>query len=253
MALFFSFYAVIPVSCGRDKRCDCSYIPNKANLFDCSSKQILTLPEARNVPNITNWIDFRNNRIQKFCGAPKVFLENISSLNLANNNISTICEETLDALIASPVQILDLRNNKLRALPKKVENLVNLSELWLSGNPFRCDCQAIWMKNWMDKFNNSGQRVIQDYVSIMCQSGKPIHTLDPVEMGCFPKELTLWQKLMIALAALVTIAIVIAIIAINRRLEEVKWFMYLHFDYLDKNDGDENIQNKDSDALVSYR
>ena len=108
-------------------------------------------------------------------------------------------------------------------------------------------------RDWMESFNKSGKRVVQDYQNITCQNGFHIDALDPVQMGCFPKELTLWEKILIGISATVTIGIVIAIIAISRRWNEVKWFMYLYFDVLDKNDGIDDLEGMGKDALISYR
>ena len=47
--------------------------------------------------------------------------------------------------------------------------------------------------------------------------------------------------------------VAVAIIFISRRWKEVKWFMYLHFDVLDKNDEDEDLEIVEADALLSYR
>lgn len=230
----------------------CSYVKDEANVCNCSSRALLSLSEAFPVLNNTNWLNLSTNKIKKLC-EQNLDLTTISKLNLANNNLTSICDDTLNKLFGSNLQVFDLRNNSLSTLPEKIANFTSLTEMWLSGNPFVCNCSMIWMKQWMDNYNKSGNRVIKDYVNVSCSNGQLIHTLDPVTMGCFPEELTLWQKLIIILAVIITIVTSIAILAINRRLEEVKWFMYLHFDILDKKDGDENLQNKESDALISYR
>lgn len=233
--------------------CVCFYVQGKANLYNCSSRSVSSLPEGYKVPNKANWLDFSNNELRTFCDST-ICRKDISLINFANNILSSICDDTVKALTISDVKTLDLRNNRLQTLPQKIQNLVNLTEMWLSGNPFQCDCNMLWMKTWMDKFNNSGERVVRDYMQVRCKNGYPVHALDPVEMGCFPKELTVGQKIAIGVAAVVTIVVVVAAIAIHRKLEKVKWFIFLHFDYLDKNESSaENVENKDSDALVSYR
>ena len=110
------------------------------------------------------------------------------------------------------------------------------------------------MKDWMETFNKSGKMVVRDYYALQCENGLgPIHDLDPVKMGCSTGELTLWEKILIGLSIFIIIAIVIAIIAISRRWEEVKWFMYLHFNILDTSDEKENLRCMENDALLSYR
>ena len=174
-------------------------------------------------------------------------------MNLSNNVISDIKDELLENLEKGKIEVLDLRNNSLNRLPHRITNLSTLREIWFSNNPFICDCGMLWMKDWMGTFNKSGKMVVQDYYALQCINGLgPIYDLDPVKMGCFPRGLTLWEKILIGLSVIIAIAIVIAIIAISRRWEEVKWFMYLHFDILDTSDTKEN-PDAENDALVSYR
>ena len=109
------------------------------------------------------------------------------------------------------------------------------------------------LKNWMENFVISDVQVVRDYKQIRCDEGMLLKDLDPVEMGCYPKELTLWQKIFIGSSVCITIIFVIAIIAISRRWDEVKLFMYLHFDILYKNDGKENLDGIESDTFVSHR
>ncbi len=96
---------------------------------------------------------------------------------------------------------------------------------------------------------NSTGNLVADKDSAKCKNGNLIKSLSEVQMGCYPK----WQKIVIGVSAAVTVAVVVAIIAISRRWNEVKWFLYLHFDILDKHDGPENLANKTTDALLSYR
>ena len=105
------------------------------------------------------------------------------------------------------------------------------------------------MKDWLNKFNKS----IKTLSHIKCNNGTEIIKLNAVRMGCYPRVLTLWIKILIGLSTSLTIVLVILIIMISKRWKEVKWFVYLHFDILDKNDGNEYLDNKETDAFVSYR
>ena len=233
-------------------KCRCYYVQNKANLFNCSRVHLLTLPEETDVPNDTNWQDFSYSQMTSF-HANKLYLGNILTLNLSHNNISEIVIENIQRL--SNVKKLDLSHNRLKHLPKIFTKLKGFTHLWLRNNSFVCDCNTQWLKNWMENFliSTTDIQVVQDYDKIRCDSGILIKNLDPVEMGCYPKELTLWQKILVGLSASVTIVLVIAIIAISRRWNEVRLFMYLHFDILDRNDKGENLEGIDSDGFVSHR
>ena len=95
--------------------------------------------------------------------------------------------------------------------------------------------------------------MIRDYKEVKCRDGHLLYQLDAVKMGCFPKELTVWMKNLTGLSAFVILGVAVAIIFISRRWKEVKWFMYLHFDVLDINDEDEDLEIVEADALLSYR
>ena len=233
-------------------KCRCYYLQDKANVFNCSRVHLHTLPEETDVPNDTNWQDFSYTQMTSF-HANKLYLENILSLNLSHNNITEIVIENIQNL--RNVKTLDLSHNRLKYLPKILTRLKGLTNLWLRNNSFVCDCDTTWIKTWMENFltSTTGIQVVQDYDRIRCDNGMLIKNSDPVQMGCYPKELTLWQKILIGLSASVTIAIVNAIIAISRRWNEVQWFMFLHFNVLNKKDGKENVDGIESDAFVSHR
>ena len=238
-----------PVICSETSNCVCYYIPNQANVFNCSGKHLDGIPSDDEVPALTEWMDFSRNQLSELC-VTNVYFSNISVLFLDDNRLRSICDKTIDILGNEKLKALHLANNNLRRLPTNIATWGSSTKLWLSNNPFACACDLLWMKNWMT--NKSDRTIFEDYYDIECNSGVPLYEMDPVKMGCFPKELTLWQKALIGISATVTTGVVIAIIAISRRWNEVKWFMYLHFDILDKNDGNENLNNKKKDALISY-
>ena len=215
------------------------------NVYNCSGRNppLKSIPLANDHLHKTNWVDLSYNEIANFSGSQS-YLKSISGLNLSNNSISTISSETVEMLRNGKIKEIDLSANRIRVLPEEFKDIPTLTSIRLSGNPFICDCSMIWMINWT---------IVEDYYKLTCNDvhHKFIHTLNPGEMGCFP--LTLGQKILIEVSAGATVAIVIAIIAISRRWNEVKWFMYLHFDILSTNDGDENLEIKKSDALLSYR
>ena len=244
---------MVPETCGG--KCRCYYLQDEANVFNCSHVRLHTLPEETDVPNNTDWQDFSYTQLTSF-HANKLYLGNILSLNLSHNNITEIIIENVQNL--RNVKTLDLSYNRLKYLPKIFTSLKGLTNLWLRNNSFVCDCDTRWIKTWMENFLTSatatGVQVVQDYDRIRCDNGMLIKDSDPVEMGCYPKELTLWQKILIGLSAFVTIAIVIGIIAISRRWDEVQWLMFLHFNVLNKKDEKENnFDGIESDAFVSHR
>ncbi|TNN21299.1 Immunoglobulin superfamily member 10 [Schistosoma japonicum] len=54
------------------------------------------------------------------------------------------------------LQLLDLSNNNLENLPNTYElafNQMQLKELYLYGNPWKCDCHLRWLKQWFIKYH----------------------------------------------------------------------------------------------------
>ena len=249
--MILQIFSVNPIPCGDD--CRCYYRQDEGNVYNCSSTNRSTLPPEAHLPNGTDWLDVSDNRLNYLCGKHP-YLKNISSFFLTNNNISEICDSTLNTLKRGRLKLLELSRNKLNGLPRLIQNVTSLVQIWLLDNPLKCDCDMLWMKNWMENFNKSGYPVVQKYHYLTCENmDQYIHALDPVQMGCFPKELTLWEKLLIGISATVITGIVIAIIAISRRWNEVKWLMYLHFEIPPNQDKKENWENKDFDAVFSYK
>ncbi len=200
-----------------------------------------------NVPNNTKWMQFTHNPLVKL-DATYDYLETLLHLNFSGNKIEKISDRTVKIIAQSKCQFLDLSSNSIRRLPTSCKLLPNSTKLRLGNNEFICDCKMLWMIDWM----SSGQ--VEDFYYIKCGkgkfAGKYMHSLDGFKMGCFP----VWQKILIGVSVTITVLIVIAIIGISRRWNEVKWFMFLHFDILDKNDAaNEKLSNKEFDALLSYR
>ena len=178
-------------------------------------------------------------------------------MDLSRNKINKICKETVSYMKTGSITELNLANNSITSLPSELANISSLQSVTLSGNKFICDCKMTWMIQWLSRQRGNGERIVKDYQDVVCHSGmligKQIYKLTSNEMGCYPHKLSLGEKITIGIFGTLIIGITIAIIAISRRWNEVKFFLYLHFDILDKNDGDEDLTKKYHDVFVSYR
>ena len=170
---------------------------------------------------------------------------------------------------------LDLRNNNISSIHRKfaeelkdntntVRKLKHLQEIWLSGNPYHCDCDMTWMIGWLNNFTTPlGEHVIADYKHLKCRTGmmigKHIYQLDKVEMGCFPPKLTLWQKIAIGLLSGVAIVIIAGLTyLVIKRSRDVKFFLYYYCKWctcfgVPRDDKHEKMENMEYDAYLSYR
>ena len=67
-------------------------------------------------------------------------------INLENNSLESLDEDKIPPNLIQ----LYLSNNKLTRLPEIIiDDHLNLKELSLSGNPWKCDCYTLKFKKWL--------------------------------------------------------------------------------------------------------
>ena len=188
----------------------------------------------------------------KLC-SNELYVIRIRELDLSFNNISLVCDGFLQNLRKGRMETLNLAHNNITSLPSTIMTIQSLQSISLAGNKFACNCDMTWMIDWFKTRTSGGQRIVKDYDRIVCDGKRTeIYKLKPEIMGCYPHNLSFTEKLTIGIFGTLIIAIVIIIVAISRRWNEVKWLMYLHFDILDKNDKKENLLDKKYDVFLSY-
>ncbi len=244
--------SAIPVECG--KKCLCHYIQKyQANSMTCDN---MLPPETL---NMTNWLTVTGGNIGELCGNFN-YLSQISNLNLSSNGITDICESFMEIILNSnATKWIDLSRNKLTFLSRNIMQ-GHFERIWLSGNEFECNCDMLWMADWLDNSASPfGGHLIGDYDKVLCNNNKyvgmPIFKLNATYMKCLPSVTVVpaWAIGLISGAGILIIVIVIAMIAIARRWNEVKFWLFMHFDILDKNDDDlGKLDGIQFDALLSY-
>ena len=250
-----SVFSVVPLQCGYRCRCHYDYQLNY-NIYNCSGTDIVTLPDPSNLTEITDVLDISKGRIPVFCGR-QVYLRTVLFLDLSNNLINKVCEDTVIYIKTGSMLELNLANNRIITLPSKLSNISSLQSVKLSGNNYICDCKMTWMIQWLLKRNLNNNSLIEDRKNVVCRSGmlldQEIFQMTPEKMGCYPHKLSVGEKVTIGIFGALIVGIVVAIIAISRRWNEVKWLLYLHFNILDKSDNSEDLNDKKYDAFLSYR
>ena len=121
------------------------------------------------------------------------YLNHTSKLDLKNNKLFKLSEGFLDIMIKNKrLSHLDISNNSLTTLPHNIQKLT-LKTLKLAGNNFKCQCDNMWMKEWM--LNNSD--MITDYKTVQCQMSSdrqiPVIKMNAEDLGCIPEDFKLWK------------------------------------------------------------
>ena len=108
------------------------------------------MPET--VLNGTDWLLLSGNNLGSLNKVPN-YLNNITMLNLSSSDISDIDETVIETIIQH-VKSLDIRVNNLKEISETFAKSNKTNKFWISDNPYECNCDMLWMKDWlMDKEN----------------------------------------------------------------------------------------------------
>ncbi|NXX94911.1 TLR7 protein, partial [Centropus bengalensis] len=157
-----------------------SFFKNLTSLehLDISFNSLSFLPHGvfEAMPPELKILNLTNNRIKSFPWGSLQYLKKLITLDLSNNLLSTVprelsnCSSVLQELMlrnnriqrltkhflrgASMLKYLDLSSNKIQIIKKSSfpENVINnLRMLLLHGNPFKCNCDAVWFVWWINQ------------------------------------------------------------------------------------------------------
>ncbi len=241
--------------------CRCHYdINQRANIFSCTGLNYTALPKV--VPNLTQWINFRKTNMTHLCGIYNYLKRPdtiITYLNLEASEIDLICQDALDEILNnSNIQTLSLAKNKLKEIPIIFNSTTGrLQQLWLGGNPVRCDCNMLWLIPWLNSTQVSGKRLVQDYKDVICSGGQwdgtPVYILDKVRMGCYPRQVARWIIVVSSTIGSVVLISVVVILTIWWKRNALRWIIYKNFDRLIGNpDENEDLEGIEFDAFLSF-
>ncbi|NXJ86828.1 TLR7 protein, partial [Trogon melanurus] len=157
-----------------------SFFKNLSRLeqLDISFNSLSFLPPGvfEAMPPELKILNLTNNQLKSFKWGELHYLKKLQTLDLSNNLLSTVprelsnCSSTLQELMlrnnriqrltkhflrgAFTLKYLDLSSNKIEIIKKSSfpENVINnLKMLLLHGNPFKCNCEAVWFVWWINQ------------------------------------------------------------------------------------------------------
>ncbi|XP_053560852.1 toll-like receptor 7 [Bombina bombina] len=161
----------------------------KLKILDISENSLAFVPPGAfegMPPNLKN-LNLAKNGLKTFNWGKLYLLEKLEVLDLSSNCLTTVprelsnCTSSLKKFILSDNRIkylsthflkdaftlkyLDLSNNKIEyigqsSFPEDVLN--NLEQLLLHGNPFKCNCDAVWLVSWINQTKVTIPKLVSD-------------------------------------------------------------------------------------------
>ena len=146
--------------------CTCYYSTyDQANTFDCRNKHLTTFPQSALL--YTDHLLASGNNFGNIHWVEK-YVENITYIDLHNSQISYISTGAMRPMLNN-VKTLQLTNNVLEILPHSIMEANVDTKLWISNNSFVCNCDMMWMRDWLVKATN-----VMDKEQVVCVKGEMI-------------------------------------------------------------------------------
>ena len=178
----------LPLQCSDN--CWCHYFfGEKANVLNCSLANITSLTQLQ-IPNKTMWLVAKYNHIPNLQWSDN--LKTIQHIDLQNSSVQRITDDFFSKIKSiKEIAFLNFANNYLSVFPKSLKG-TSFLQVYLAGNPIDCNCQMLWLADWLNTTDpHSQNRIVQDYKQIVCVGGKwngtQVYKLSSKQMGCYPE------------------------------------------------------------------
>ncbi len=146
--------------------CVCHYdIDDEANTMNCHHNNMTELPDQL-LPRTEQLIMTGNHVINILFSKNRSDLSDLKTLNLENNSVRKIDEASFKALLLCGISV-KLSGNHIRQVPPMLANINYTADIWLGRNPYECNCDTMWMRDWLLNATN-----VMDKEKIVCASGK---------------------------------------------------------------------------------
>ncbi|VDH97115.1 Hypothetical predicted protein [Mytilus galloprovincialis] len=223
--------------------CTCTNISETQILqVDCMNGNLYKLPmKLPDIPDRTITLDVSNNSIWKI--DPRPYVDKLVKLNVANNKLVFIDQETVKNMTQSKLS-MNISNNNLKFLPNSIQNVQSIS---IYNNPFMCDCNMTWMKGWLEL-----DSIVEPDKSVTCQTKEgDVHKIIDVTESLLDCNYDTEIGLAVGFGILL-ILVVIGIVWAKRCPYETKVLVFKFFRIhpSDKYKIDEEV--KSYDAYISF-
>ena len=132
------------------------------NIFNCTSRNLTSLPET--IQDKTQWLITSHNQFGHIQDVVD-YLREIVYIDMSSSSIEYISSDVMDALLENTLY-LNISNNSLKVLPETITASANYTELWISGNPYDCSCDVMWMRDWLVEATH-----VMDKENVTCNTG----------------------------------------------------------------------------------
>ena len=207
--------------------CNCYLRPIISNVIvDCRNLSLIDIHMDLPDGKLELW--YGHNNITSL--SQRSYLGRVKVLDISFNYITSLHGTVLKE--ALQLEILNVQSNLLVYLPKRIQDL-NLSDLKLAHNNFYCDCNSLWMKQWIIR----NKHVIEGWDTVSCINkaiGKTFIEVIDSDFVCTEESDSLVDA--IISTAVICFIIIFCVIVYAYRLEcKVLMYVYLGIHPFDRN------------------
>ncbi len=130
--------------------------------MNCSHNNMTQLPDKL-LPN-TQQLLLAGNNMRNINHIPEGLIH-MEKVDMRDNNLKQISAEALETFMSLSDNLI-LSDNTLQEVPTVLQANKE-TQIWLSNNPFLCNCDMMWMRDWLQNVTN-----VMDKLNITCGEGK---------------------------------------------------------------------------------
>lgn len=199
-------------------KCFCKPLQHDLLLVNCSSRKLTEVPMLPQVGQIS--LNMSYNHIYELLDVQHLW--NVTILDLSHNSLEVFDSGVFQHM--TRLERLLLHNNNLEHVPPSIQNLENLTQVTLYGNPLSCSCADDWLIHW---FRNNSHLLDHSAAQLLCPSGQKLVDVDPCSLQDASSEMTHTVILYASMISLGVTAIVLASIVTYLLCRKSNWYTSL--------------------------